>query len=79
MATKQTFTYNIEKQFGTVSNAGALPVELNMVSFNGAPAKFDLRKWRIKEDGERSMQKGICLSREELLDLKNFLNKMEAI
>lgn len=75
----KTFTYNIEKQFGTVSNAGSLPVELNMVSFNGAPAKFDLRKWRIKEDGERYMQKGICLSREELLDLRNFLNGMEEI
>ena len=79
MANKKEFTYAIEKQFGTVSNAGSLPVELNMVSFNGAPAKFDLRKWRIKEDGERSMQKGICLSTEEVLDLRNFLNGLEDI
>ena len=79
MANKKEFTYTIEKQFGTVSNAGSLPVELNLVSFNDAPAKYDLRKWRIKEDGNRSMQKGICLSREELLDLKNFLNTMEEI
>ena len=73
----KTFTYTIEKQFGTVSNAGSLPVELNMVSYNGAPAKYDLRKWRIKEDGERTMQKGICLSEQELRDLRDFLNSME--
>lgn len=73
----KTFTYTIEKQFGTVSNAGSLPVELNMVSYNGAPAKYDLRKWRIKEDGERTMQKGICLSVQELRDLRDFLNGME--
>ena len=79
MATKKEFTYTIEKQFGTVSHIGSLPVELNLVSFNGAPAKHDLRKWRIKENGERSMQKGITFTREELLDLKNFLNAMEEI
>lgn len=77
MAAKKEFTYTIEKQFGTVSNAGSLPVELNMVSYNGAPAKCDLRKWRIKEDGERTMQKGICLSVQELRDLRDFLNGME--
>ena len=73
------FTYTIEKRFGTVSEAGSLPLELNLVSFNGAPAKFDLRKWRTKETGERTMQKGITLTREELLDLRTFLNAMEGI
>ena len=73
------FSYTIEKRLGIVSNASSLPLELNLISFNGAPAKFDLRKWRTKDTGERSMQKGICLSRDELLDLKNFLNNMEDI
>lgn len=79
MAAKKEFTYVVEKQFGTVSNAGSLPLEMNLISFAGAPAKMDLRRWRTKEDGSRSMQKGICLSREELLDLRNFLNAMEEI
>ena len=73
------FTYTIEKQFGTVSTASALPLELNLISFNGAPAKFDLRKWRTKDTGERTMQKGITFTREELIDLKRFLNNMEDI
>lgn len=75
----KTFTYTVEKQFGTVSNAGALPIELNLVSFNGAAARYDLRKWRDKENGEHTMQKGITMTREELLDLKNFLNAVEGI
>lgn len=73
------FTYTVEKQFGTVSNAGALPIELNLISFNGAAARYDLRKWRDKETGEHTMQKGITMTREELLDLKNFLNTVEEI
>lgn len=73
------FNYTVEKQFGTVSNAGALPIELNLISFNGAAARYDLRKWRDRESGEHTMQKGITMTREELVDLKNFLNAVEEI
>ena len=72
MANKKEFTYTIEKRFGTVSNAGSLPIELNLVSFNGSEPRYDLRKWR-ERDGERKMQKGITLTREELLGLRDFL------
>lgn len=79
MANKKEFAYTIEKRFGTVSNAGALPIELNLISFNGATARYDLRKWRDKGNGERTMQKGITMTREELLDLRAFLNGLEDI
>ena len=77
MANKKEFTYTIEKRFGTVSNAGSLPIELNLVSFNGAEPRYDLRKWRERKDGTHAMQKGITLTREELLDLRDFLNSVE--
>lgn len=79
MANKKEFKYTIEKRFGTVSNAGSLPVELNLVSFNGAESKYDLRKWRDNANGERTMQKGITMTREELLDLRAFLNGLAEI
>ena len=79
MANKKEFTYTIEKECGVVSTAGYLPLELHLISYNGAPAKYDLRKWRTKEDGARSMQKGICMTAEELRDLRDFLNGMEDI
>ena len=78
MANKKEFAYTIEKRFGTVSNAGALPIELNLVSFNGAAARYDLRKWRDKGE-EHTMQKGITMTREELRDLRDFLNAQEDI
>ena len=78
MANKKEFTYTIEKECGIVSTAGSLPLELHLISFNGAPAKYDLRKWREK-DGQRTMQKGITMTREELLDLRDFLNGLEDI
>ena len=78
MANKKEFTYTIERECGVVSTAGSLPLELNLVSFNGAPAKYDLRKWRVK-DGQRTMQKGITMTREELLDLRDFLNGLEDV
>lgn len=73
------FTYEIKKHFGIVSNASTLPLELNLISYNGASPKYDLRKWRTKEDGRRSMQKGLTLTREELQDLRAFLNGLEDI
>lgn len=79
MADKKAFTYTIEKRFGTVSTARALPIELNLVSFNGAEPLYDLRKWRDKGAGERTMQKGLTLTREELCDLRDFLNTLEGI
>ncbi len=79
MTNPKEFSYTIEKHFGTVSVAGSLPLELNLVSFAGAPARYDLRKWRDKANGEHTMQKGITLTREELCDLRAFLNGIEDI
>lgn len=70
------FTYEIKIHFGIVSNASTLPLELNLISYNGASPKYDLRKWR-ERDGERTMQKGITLTQEELRDLRDFLSSME--
>ena len=74
MTNTKEFSYTIEKHFGTVSVAGSLPLELNLVS-----ARYDLRKWRDKANGEHTMQKGITLTREELCDLRAFLNGIEDI
>jgi len=58
------FTYNIEKNIGILStSAKGWKKELNLVSWNGLPAKYDLREW----DGTYSkMGKGITLSEEEV-------------
>lgn len=48
--------------------------ELNLVSWNGATPKFDLRDWA--PDHEK-MGKGITLTKEEAKELARLLNSVE--
>ena len=67
--------YEIIKQIGVLSTAGSgWTKELNLISWNDREAKYDLRDW--SPDREK-MGKGVTLSREELLALKELLDKIE--
>ena len=48
--------------------------QLNRVSWNGTPPKYDIRDW--SPDGSR-MAKGISLTEDELKTLKGILDDME--
>lgn len=57
------FTFEIEEKLLVLStNDKGWTKELNRVSFNGAPAKFDLRTW---SPDHQKMGKGITLTNEE--------------
>jgi len=57
------FTFEIEEHLLTLSeNDKGWTKEINRVSFNGAPAKFDIRSW---SSDHTKMGKGITLSNEE--------------
>ena len=57
------FTFEIEESLLVLSeNEKGWTKELNRVSFNGAPAKYDLRTW---SPDHSKMGKGITLSNEE--------------
>jgi len=65
------FSYEIEQSIGKLSESdnGDFTTEVNMISYNGARPKLDIRKWNRKED---RMLKGIALTWEEtqiLIDL----------
>lgn len=67
--------FEIEKGLGTISDsAKGWTKELNLISWNGKDAKYDLRDWA--PDHEK-MGKGITLSRDELIKLKEILNNIE--
>lgn len=67
--------YDIIKQIGVLSKAGSgWSKELNLISWNDREAKYDLRDW--SPDREK-MGKGVTLSREELLALKELLDTIE--
>ena len=69
------FTYEVTERIAVLStNARGWERQLNMVSWNGNPPKYDIRDW--SPDGSR-MAKGISLTEDDLKTLKDILNDME--
>ena len=67
--------YEIVKKVGVLSkSAGGWSKELNLVSWNDREPKYDLRDWSADHE---KMGKGVTLSKEELIALKELLNSME--
>ena len=67
--------YEIVKKIGVLSTAGSgWSKEINLISWNDREAKYDIRDWSA--DGEK-MGKCVTLSKDELLALKDVLNKLE--
>lgn len=69
------FSFEIVKNIGTVAEGkGGWNLELNLVSWGGRPAKYDLRNW---SPDHQKMGKGSTFSKEELIALKNLLSNLE--
>ena len=67
--------YEIVMQIGLISQSGSgWTKELNLISWNGRAPKYDLRDWA---PGHQKMGRGVTLSREELLALRDLLNSWE--
>ena len=66
--------FEIEKEIGNISESSkGWTKELNLISWNGKEAKYDLRDWAPEHE---KMGKGITLSLEELKQLKEILNSV---
>lgn len=70
------FSYEIEEEIAVISEKNGYSKEVNMISYNGADAKVDIRNWSI-EDGEKVMGKGITLTKEEAAELRDILGDMD--
>lgn len=67
--------FEIVKKIGVLStSARGWSKELNLISWNDRDPKYDIRDWA--PDGE-TMGKGVTLSKEELLALKELLNTLD--
>ena len=73
---KKTFSYKVKRKIAVVSETGSMTLEVNLISYCGAPAKYDLRRWRTTDTG-REMQKGLTMTTEELCNLRDVLNSMD--
>ncbi|MGB3367417.1 MAG: PC4/YdbC family ssDNA-binding protein [Acidaminobacteraceae bacterium] len=67
--------YEIKETVGQISeNNKGWTKELNLISWNDREAKFDLRDWAPEH---AKMGKGLTLSIEELIKLRDILNEMK--
>lgn len=66
--------FDIVEEIGVLSeNAKGWKKELNLISWNGAAPKYDIRDWA--PDHEK-MGKGVTLTKDEVIQLKDTLNKL---
>ena len=66
--------YEIKQNIACLSEEkGGWTKELNLVAWNGNEAKYDIRSW--SEDHQK-MGKGITLTKEELVVLKDILMEL---
>ena len=67
--------FEIEKELGSISESPkGWTKELNLISWNGKEAKYDLRDWAPEHE---KMGKGVTLSVDELKKLRDVLNEMD--
>ncbi len=68
------FEFNIVEELGVLSTSSkGWTKELNLISWNGREAKYDIRDWAPEHE---KMGKGITLSEDEVKSLKDLLNKI---
>lgn len=66
----------LEKCGVIVERNGGYNLELRYVSWNDGEAKYDIRPWKIKDDGTEVYGKGITLIGEELESLGELIVKL---
>lgn len=69
----EDFKFEITQALGVLSQSSLWNTELNLVSWNDRPPKYDIRGW--SSDHTR-MKKGVTLTKEEMAALKALLNTL---
>ena len=68
------FTFSITEHIGVISQGkGGWQVELNLVSWGGREAKYDIRSW---SPDHQKMGKGITLTEDELKSLFQVISSL---
>ena len=74
MARNEQLKFEIVQNIAVLSTSkSGWTKEINMVSYNGAPAKYDIRSW---DPNHEKMGKGITLTKEELVQSESVLREL---
>lgn len=67
--------YSIEEKLVTISESqNGWTKEVNLVSWNEYPAKYDIRSW---DPDHEKMSKGLTLTKGEIIELRDILNGLD--
>lgn len=67
------FRFEIKEQIGVIAVAkNGWKKELNLVSFNGATPKYDIREW---DPNHEQMSRGVTFSDSEMLNVYGMLKE----
>ena len=67
-------SYGIQRGIAILGSYAKGTKELNLIRINNKDPKYDIRAWEETEDGTRTMRRGITLTRDEALKLRDALN-----
>ena len=68
-------TFEIKEHIGVISeNNKGWTKEVNLVSWNGGEAKYDIREW---DPVHVKMSRGVTLNEEQVTALRDILNSLE--
>ncbi len=68
---RDDFRFTIVKHYGVLSTSSrGWTKELNSVSWNDKPPKFDIREW---DQEHNRMSRGVTLTRDEILQLADYI------
>ena len=71
---KDAINYKVIENCGVVApRKGGYTLELRYISWNDRDPVYDLRPWKVNDEGEEICGKGITLSGEELESLGNLI------
>ena len=71
---QREITFQIIEHIGVLSETKGWKKELNIVSWNNGPARFEVREW---DDFHDYMRKGLAFTKGELMELRDILNDMD--
>ncbi len=68
-------TFEVEEHIGIISTSSTgWKKELNMVAWNGTPAKYDIREW---DKDHSHMSRGITMNKDEVKSLSELFNSLQ--
>lgn len=72
----ESVKFKVIEECGTVCSNNGWDLKLRYGSWSGGAEKYDLRYWKIDENGEEKCRKGMTFTGEELEGLQKLLNEL---